>query len=89
MVALTEERMEAYRRLIDLADRTGVRASLAGRGEMKRMCPEMEVERLEGALFVEGDGYVDPRQCALAYAAAARERGRRNRMRGRGGRLHL
>ena len=75
MVALTGERMEAYRRLIDLADRTGVRASLASRGEMKRMCPEMEVERLEGGLFVEGDGYVDARRCALAYGAAARERG--------------
>ncbi len=75
MAALTEERMEAYRRLIDLADRTGVRAEIAGRGEMKRMCPEMEVERLPGGLFVEGDGYVDARQCALAYAAAAREGG--------------
>ncbi len=75
MVALTEERMEAYRRLIDLADRTGVRAAVTGCGEMKRMCPEMEVERLPGGLFVEGDGYVDARQCALAYGAAAREGG--------------
>ena len=72
MAALTEERMEAYRRLIDLADRTGVRAEIAGRGEMKRMCPEMEVERLPGGLFVEGTGTSTP---VSAPSPTARRRG--------------
>ena len=37
--------------------------------------PRWTSRKLEGGYFVAGDGYVDPRQFAIAYANAARELG--------------
>ena len=75
LVALTPERMAAYEGLIERARASGVEAAFVSRGEMERLCPGMDVSRLEGGCYITGDGYVDPGRCARAYAAAARDRG--------------
>ena len=75
LVALTPERMAAYEGLIDRARASGVEAAFVSRGEMERLCPGMDVARLEGCCYITGDGYVDPGRCARAFAAAARDLG--------------
>ena len=75
LVALTPERMAAYEGLIDRARASGVEAAFVSRGEMERLCPGMDVARLEGGCYITGDGYVDPGRCARAFAAAARDLG--------------
>ena len=75
MVALTPERMEAYTHQIERANQNGIEANFVSHAEMARLAPAMNVDKIEGGYFVPNDGYVDPRQCALAYAAAARDLG--------------
>ena len=75
LVALTPERMAAYEGLLERSRANGVEAAFVSRGEMEGLCPGLHVSRLEGGCYVAGDGYVDPGQCARAYAAAARDRG--------------
>ncbi len=75
LVALTPERMAAYEGLIERARASGVEAAFVSQGEMERLCPGMDVARLEGGCYITGDGYVDPGRCARAFAAAARDRG--------------
>ena len=75
LVALTDERMESYERHLARAGQNAVRAEFLSHAEMERLVPAMDVSQLKGGYFVHGDGYVEPRQCALAYAAAAQELG--------------
>lgn len=75
MVALTPERMEAYTRQIERANLTGIEANFVSHAEMARLAPAMDMTKIEGGYFVPNDGYVDPQQCALAYAAAAKDLG--------------
>jgi 4-methylaminobutanoate oxidase (formaldehyde-forming) len=75
LVALTDERMVAYERHIQLATANGIEAGFVSHDEMARLCPAMDVKALKGGYFVAGDGYVDAGQCAGAYAAAARDLG--------------
>ncbi len=75
LAALTPERMAAYEGLIERARASGVEAAFLSHDEMERLCPGLDVARLEGGCYVTGDGYVDPGRCARAYAAAARDLG--------------
>ena len=75
MVALTPERMEVYAHRIEQAHQNGIKAEFVSHAEMVRLAPALEVSKIEGAYFVPDDGYVDPQQCAHAYAAAARDLG--------------
>jgi 4-methylaminobutanoate oxidase (formaldehyde-forming) len=75
LVAMTPRRMEAYRAQVQHARDNGVEADFVSHAEIQRLAPAIDVSRLEGGYFVPGDGYVDPRQCALALAAAARDLG--------------
>lgn len=45
--------------------------------EMSRLAPHLDVSRVEGGYFVPEDGYLDPRQCAEAFRAAAEGLGAR------------
>ena len=73
MVALTTERMEAYARQIERSHLNGIEADFVSHAEMARLAPALDVTKIEGAYFVPNDGYVDPQQCARAYAAAAKD----------------
>lgn len=75
LVALTDERMEFYKRQVRAANENGIEAALVAHDEMQRLAPALDVAKLQGGYFVPGDGYLDPRQCALAYAGAARDQG--------------
>jgi len=75
MVALTPERMEAYTRQIERANLNGIEANFVSHTEMAHLAPAMDITKIEGGYFVPNDGYVDPQQCALAYAAAAKDLG--------------
>ena len=75
LVALTPERMAAYEGYLERARGNGIEAGFVSHEEMERLCPGLDVSRLEGGYYVAGDGYVDPGQCARAFAAAARDRG--------------
>ena len=75
MVALTPERMDAYARQIERSHLNGIEADFISHAEMARLAPALDVTKVEGGYFVPNDGYVDPQQCALAYAAAAKDLG--------------
>ena len=75
LVALNDARMEAYRGQVQQAQQNGVDASFVDHTEMQRLAPGLNVSQLAGGYYVNGDGYLDPRQCALAYAAAAQDLG--------------
>ena len=75
MVALTPERMDAYARQIERSHRNGIEADFVSHAEMARLAPAMDPTKIEGGYFVPNDGYVDPQQCAHAYAAAAQDLG--------------
>ena len=75
MVALTPERMDAYARQIERSHRNGIEADFISHAEMARLAPALDPTKIEGGYFVPSDGYVDPQQCAHAYAAAAKDLG--------------
>ncbi len=75
MVALTPERMEAYKHQIERSRLNGIEANFVSHTEMVRLSPGLDVTKIEGGYFVPNDGYVDPQQCAHAYAAAATDLG--------------
>jgi 4-methylaminobutanoate oxidase (formaldehyde-forming) len=75
MVALTDERMAYCQQQVAAARANGVAAGFVDAAEMTRLAPALDTTRVAGAYFVEGDGYVDPLQCAQAYAGAARDLG--------------
>ena len=75
MVALTPERMEVYTRQIEKSRLNGIDADFVSHTEMSRLAPAMDVSKTEGGYFVPNDGYVNPQQCAFAYAAAAKDLG--------------
>ena len=75
MVALTPERMDAYARQIERSHRNGIEADFVSHAEMARLAPALDVTKIEGGYFVPNDGYVDPQQCAHAYAGAATDMG--------------
>lgn len=75
LVAMTQQRMEAFQTQVARAKENRVDAEFVSHAEMQRLAPAMDVSQLEGGYFVMGDGYLDPRRCALAYAAAAQDLG--------------
>ena len=75
MIAHTPERMERYALHIAQAQANGVEAGFISRAEIRRLVPSIDITQIEGGYFVPTDGFVDPRQCALAYAAAASDLG--------------
>jgi sarcosine dehydrogenase len=75
LLALTPERMASFEEHAAHANRNGVEAHFVDETEMSRLAPHLEVTRVEGGYFVPKDGYLDPRQCARAFCAAAGDLG--------------
>ena len=63
------------RRGVSRANGIGLEAELVGPDEVRRLLPEASPESLHGAVWMPGDGYVDPHIATYAVAAAARELG--------------
>ena len=79
LLALTPERMASFEEHVEHANENGVEARFVDEAEMSRLAPHLDVRRVEGGYFVSEDGYVDPRQCARAFCAAAEDLGARIR----------
>jgi 4-methylaminobutanoate oxidase (formaldehyde-forming) len=80
LLALTPKRMASFEEHVEHANRNGVEAHFVEGSEMSRLAPHLDVSRVEGGYFVPEDGYLDPRQCAEAFRAAAEDLGVRIRM---------
>jgi glycine/D-amino acid oxidase-like deaminating enzyme len=79
LLALTSERMTSFEEHVEQANGNGVEARFVDEAEMSRLAPHLDVKRVEGGYFVTEDGYLDPRQCARAFCAAAEDLGARIR----------
>ena len=79
LLALTPERLASFEEHVEHANRNGVEARFVGGAEMSRLAPHLDASRVEGGYFVPEDGYLDPRQCAEAFRAAAEDLGVRIR----------
>ncbi len=75
LLALTPERVTSFEEHVEHANKSGVEASFVDGAEMSRLAPHLDVTRVEGGYFVPEDGYLDPRQCARAFCAAAEDLG--------------
>lgn len=74
-IALTEDRMKAYHEQLGHAVANGVETESIDHAEIQRLAPGLDINQIAGAYFVHGDGFLDPRRCALACAEAARNLG--------------
>jgi glycine/D-amino acid oxidase-like deaminating enzyme len=75
LLALTPERAASFEEHVEHANWSGVEARFVDGAEMSRLAPHLDVTRVEGGYFVPDDGYVDPRECAWSFCAAAEDLG--------------
>jgi glycine cleavage system aminomethyltransferase T/glycine/D-amino acid oxidase-like deaminating enzyme len=74
-IASSPESLLELRRGASRAHGIGLDAELVGPDEVRRLLPAASPESLYGAVWMPGDGYVDPHIATYALAAAARELG--------------
>jgi heterotetrameric sarcosine oxidase gamma subunit len=74
-IASSPESYLELRRGVSRARGIGLDAELVGPGEVRRLLPAASPASLYGAVWMAGDGYVDPHIATHALAAAARELG--------------
>ena len=78
-VARTAERMVQLKRNAALARAYGVDAEVIGLAEARRLYPPLRTDDLVGAVWIPGDGKVNPADVTQALARAARAGGARLR----------
>ena len=78
-MAASEESLLELRRGVSRARGIGLEAELVSPEEAVRLMPAASPESLYGAIWMPGDGYVDPHIATHAVAAAGRELGVRIR----------
>src|SRR5919205_3689154 len=76
-IASSPESYLELRRGVSRAHAIGLDAELVGAEEVARLLPEASPESLYGAVWMPGDGYVDPHIATHALASAARDLGAR------------
>jgi heterotetrameric sarcosine oxidase gamma subunit len=74
-IASSPESYLELRRGISRAHGIGLDAELVGPDEVRRLLPAASPKSLYGAVWMPGDGFVDPHIATYAMAAAARELG--------------
>jgi 4-methylaminobutanoate oxidase (formaldehyde-forming) len=74
-IASSEESFLELRRGVSRAHAIGLDAELVGPEEARRHFPAVSPDSLFGAVWMPGDGYVDPHIASYAVASAARELG--------------
>ena len=78
-IASSLESLLELRRGVSRAHGIGLDAELLGPEETRRLLPSVSPDDLFGAVWMPGDGYVDPHMATYALAASARELGVRIR----------
>jgi glycine/D-amino acid oxidase-like deaminating enzyme/glycine cleavage system aminomethyltransferase T len=74
-IASSRESLLELRRGVSRAHAIGLDAELVGPEEARRFMPAITDRELYGAVWMPGDGYVDPHIATYAVASAARELG--------------
>ena len=74
-IAAGRDSLLELRRGVSRAHGIGLDAELVGPDEVRRLLPAATSESLYGAVWMPGDGYVDPHIATYAVAAAARDLG--------------
>ena len=74
-LASSRDSLLELRRGVSRANAIGLDAQLVGPEEARRLMPAITDRELYGAVWMPGDGYVDPHIATYAVAAAAREQG--------------
>src|SRR5881275_1776928 len=78
-LASSPESFLELRRGVSRANGIGLDAELVGPEDVRRLMPSASPESLYGAVWMPGDGYVDPHIATFTLASAARELGARIR----------
>ena len=74
-LASSPARWQELKRSATMAKGFGFRVDLVSAREARERFPLIEIDGVEGAAWIEGDGYVDPASLTHAYAAGARAGG--------------
>lgn len=74
-IASSPEQWQELKRGVSRAHGIGLEAELLGPTETRTLLPAASAEDLHGAVWLSGDGYLDPHAATHAVAAAARELG--------------
>lgn len=74
-IASSKDRMKEFRRSATTAKSFGLDMQLLTPKEAQDLFPIMTLDGVEGATFIDSDGYVDPASLCQALAAGARQRG--------------
>lgn len=75
LLAFGADRMAAFEEQVRRARENGVACEFVNEAEMRRLAPHLNPSGVKGAYYIPGDGFVDPRAFALAYANQAKKRG--------------
>ena len=76
-IARTDARLTEIRRMAALGDCFGVEAYEVTPREVQDLWPMMDVAQIKGAIFIPGDGQVNPVDTTMALAKGARANGAR------------
>jgi 4-methylaminobutanoate oxidase (formaldehyde-forming) len=74
-LASSPARMLELKRSATMAKGFGFHVELVSASEAQKLFPLLDTKGVEGAAWIEGDGYVDPASLTMAYAAGARAGG--------------
>jgi 4-methylaminobutanoate oxidase (formaldehyde-forming) len=74
-LAGSSERWSEIRRAMTQAKSFGVECHPLTAEDARRRFPYITTDGIEGAVFIPGDGYIDPYSLTMAYAKAARSHG--------------
>lgn len=74
-IASSKDRMKEFLRAATTAKSFGLDMHILSPKEAQDLFPIMTLDGVEGATFIESDGYVDPASLCQALAAGARQRG--------------
>jgi 4-methylaminobutanoate oxidase (formaldehyde-forming) len=75
--ALTNERLEEFKRGASMAKTFGLEVEVLGPDEIKKRYPLLETKDVVGGVYLAKDGQADPANIALALAKGARQLGAR------------
>ncbi|MDP7293101.1 MAG: FAD-dependent oxidoreductase [Verrucomicrobiota bacterium] len=76
-VALTDERVEEFKKMKTVADEAGLETSFISNEEARSKWPMFDFSPARSVLWCPSDGYLQPNDLAMAYAHRARRKGAR------------